>query len=145
MYRIERINKMEYKNIIKPVTLISTALIGVYLLAKKGTKEDIEKVVETGNYIAKQAKESIKSFGNITQTEIDEIVANTYRGVKAEIDGDTLRYYFKSASGKSTPTSNYKIDGEGKLINTFLSYKDAKSPWIFEELLNKLIEEKKEK
>lgn len=76
-----------------------------------------------------------KSFGGLKQSEINEIVSNTYRGVKAVIDGDTLEYRFKSASGKQTPTARIELDSAGELVFTFLSFFDAKSPRFFIENL----------
>jgi hypothetical protein len=76
-----------------------------------------------------------KSFGGLKQSVINEIVSNTFRGVDAVIDGDTLEYWFKSASGKKTATAGIELDSAGELVFTFLSYFDAKSPRFFIENL----------
>lgn len=39
------------------------------------------------------------------KNQINEIVSNTFRGVKAVIEGDTLEYSFRSATGKGTATA----------------------------------------
>ena len=77
---------------------------------------------------------SEKTFGGLKQSVINEIVSNTYRGVKAVINGDILEYWYKSGSGKQTHTVKIELDSAGGLI-TFLSYFDAKSPRFFMENL----------
>jgi hypothetical protein len=66
-----------------------------------------------------------KSFGGLKQSQINEIVSNTYRGVKAVIDGDTLEYWFRSASGKITATAKIELDSEGNIVCAFLPYSGA--------------------
>lgn len=56
-----------------------------------------------------------KTFGGLKQSVIDELVENTYRASKAVINGDTLDYWFKSASGKNTYQASLILDSLGKI------------------------------
>ncbi|NOU72559.1 hypothetical protein GC098_14170 [Paenibacillus sp. LMG 31458] len=114
------------------VTAVTAGALFVGYVVKKGKfplssrlVSDIAKVVSDSTIIAE------KSFGGLTQSQINEIVSNTFRGVKAVIDGDTLEYVFKSASGKLTATERYTMDSAGKIVTTFQSFSDANSPRAF--------------
>lgn len=121
---------MKMSKVIMP--LVATTIIG-YVVKKRGFSMGSSSAVSD---IAQAASDAtIETFGGLKQSEINEIASNTYRGVKAVIDGDTLEYCFKSASGKQTPTARIELDAAGELVFTFLSYFDAKSPHLFKENL----------
>ncbi|KAA0941643.1 hypothetical protein FQ087_21050 [Sporosarcina sp. ANT_H38] len=123
---------MKMSKVIMPLA-VGTAILGYVI--KKG--EFPVRLSRTVSDIAQVASDATieKSFGGLKLSEINEIVSNTYRGVKAVIDGDTLEYYFKSASGKQTPTARIELDSAGELVFTFRSYINANSPRFFIENL----------
>lgn len=124
---------MKKSKVIMP--LLATAVLG-YVVKKRGVPVKSSRVVSDIAQVASDATiNTEKFFGGLKQSEINEIVSNTYRGVKAVIDGDTLEYSFKSASGKQTPTARIELDSAGELVFTFLSFFNAQSPRLFIENL----------
>ncbi|WP_157081359.1 hypothetical protein [Neobacillus soli] len=61
-----------------------------------------------------------KSFGGLKESVINGIAKNTYKGVKAFIDGNELVYQFRSNSNKTVLESKFIIEA-GKLVMTFVS------------------------
>jgi len=120
-----------FKSLVIP---LGTAVLG-YAVTKVISSPKSSSAVSDIAQVASNATINEKSFGGLKQSEINEIASNTYRGVKAIIDGNTLEYSFKSASGKKTPTARIELDSAGELVFTFLSYFDAKSPRFFIENL----------
>ncbi|QST00983.1 hypothetical protein IMZ31_05270 [Pontibacillus sp. ALD_SL1] len=108
----------------KPIAL-SAATIVAGVLITRGQKDPKE-----GTVISDVIHEG-KTFGGLTQMEINEIVSHTFRGVKAVIEGGALEYTFSSASGKQKPTARIEFDSAGELDFTFLSFPNAQSPRIF--------------
>lgn len=95
---------MKLSKVIKPLLPAATVIILGYVVRKgKPTKSpyDIVQVVSDATSDAEE-----KSFAGLTLSKINEVVSNTYKGVKAEIDGDTLEYCFESASGKKLLRQN---------------------------------------
>lgn len=120
---------MKLSKIIKP--LIATTATVILGYAVKNGKIPIKSASDIVQAVSDATSNEEKSFGGLTLSKINEIVSETYKGVKAEIDGDTLEFVFASASGKKTATAKFILDSAGKLAITFLPYKDAKSPRIF--------------
>lgn len=83
-----------------------------------------------------------KMFGGLTQSTLDGLARATNRGVRAVVDGDVLRFVYKSASGKSTNAASFSFDDAGKLIARFGNgpYWSANSPRFF---LEKILEARK--
>ena len=120
---------MKMSKVIMP--LVATAVIGVFVVKKGKFPVKLSRVVSDIAQVASDAEiNTEKSFGGLKQSEINEIASNTYRGVEAVIDGDTLEYLFKSASGKQTLTARIGLKA-GELVFTFLSYNNANSPHSF--------------
>jgi len=119
--------------VIKPLIPAATAIILGYVVIKGKPIKSSSDIVQVVSDATSDSEE--KSFGGLTLSKINEVVSNTYKGVRAEIDGDTLEYYFESASGKKTATARFILDSVGELVITFLSYNDAKTPRFFIENL----------
>lgn len=89
------------------------------------------------------ADNSNKVFGGLTQSKLDALVKDTYRGLRVVIQGDALEYFYESASGKTAGSAWIKFDDEGKLV-CYLGngpYYAAKSPrFFFEKLLEAMQE-----
>ncbi|WP_211740978.1 hypothetical protein [Ornithinibacillus massiliensis] len=119
--------------VIKPLVPVATLVLGLGYVVKKGKfPVKLSRAVSDIAQVASDATiNEEKSFGGLKQSELNEIASNTFRGVKAVIDGDTLEYWFKSASGKKTSTARIGLDSAGELVFTFLSYRDANSPYSF--------------
>lgn len=120
---------MKMSKVIMPLLATAAAIGTVGYFVKKIKLPVSSRVVSGLAQVVSDAEE--KSFGGLKQSQINEIVSNTFRGVKAVIDGDTLEYVFKSASGKSTATERYKLDSAGNIVTTFQSFSDANSPRAF--------------
>lgn len=120
---------MKLSKVIKPLIPTAAAVILGYVV-RKG-KNPIKSSSDIVQVVSDATSNAEKFFGGLTQSKINEIVSNTYKGVKAEIDGDTLEYFFESASGKKTATARFILDSAGELVITFLAYNDAKSPRFF--------------
>lgn len=89
--------------------------------AKKGKIPFISsKVVSDMAKVASDAVINEESFGGLKESVINGIATNTYKGVKAFIDGNELVYKFRSNSNKTILESRFIIDA-GKLVMTFVS------------------------
>lgn len=124
---------MKMSKVIMPLLATAAAIGTVGYFVKKRKFPESSRVASDIAQVVSDAAE--KSFGGLKQSQIDEIVSNTFRGEKAVIDGDTLEYWFRSASGKGTATARFELDSAGKIVCIFLSYFDAKSPRFFIENL----------
>lgn len=84
---------------------------------------------------AKNSAEKI--FGGLSQSKIDEIAKNTYKGFKAVISNGELEFWYKSASGKSMNMATFALDEAGKLVGYFGNgpYMQAKAPRLFAKAL----------
>jgi hypothetical protein len=74
-----------------------------------------------------------KTFGGLTESTLDGLARATYRGVRAVVDGDDLRFVYKSASGKSTASAIFSFDDAGEAI-AYLGtgpYRSANAPRFF--------------
>lgn len=120
---------MKMSKVIMP--LITMVVLGNVVKKRKFPVKSSRAVSDIAKVASNATNNEEKSFGGLKQSEINEIVSNTYRGMKAVIDGDTLEYSFKSASGKHTSTARIIKDSAGELVFTFLSYSDANSPHFF--------------
>lgn len=133
---------MKIKKIIAPIIVTVSSGIVIALLKNKNPK-NTAKVISSATKIASDTvSKAEKMFGGITQSKIDELVKNTYRGIKAVINGDTLEYWYKSNSGKSTNMVRLTLDAAGK-INAYLGngpYFYAGSPRIFTDKLVELMQ-----
>ena len=127
---------MKMSKVIKPLLATAGTAFLVGYFVKKGRFPESSRVAsDIAQVVSDATINAEKSFGGLKQSQINEIASNTYRGVKAVIDGDTLEYWFRSASGKKTATARYELDSAGKFVCTFCSYFDAKSPRFFIENL----------
>ncbi len=120
---------MKLSKVIIPLIPVATTVILGYII--KNGKTSMKSSSKIVGVVSHTINNEEKSFGGLTLSKINEVVSNTYRGMRAEIDGDTLEYCFESASGKKTNTARLILDTAGELVITFLSYSDAKSPRFF--------------
>jgi hypothetical protein len=103
---------MKMSKVIIPL-VAATAVLGYVKRGKfpvKFSKADIAQVASDATMDATE-----KMFGGLKQSAIDELVSNTYRGIKAVINGDKLEYWYQSASGKSKYMSSLTLDSAGKI------------------------------
>lgn len=125
---------MKMSKMIKPILLIPAAALLGYAV-KKGKKSS-SVVSDIAQAVSDAATNPEKAFAGFTLSELNEIASNTSRGLKAEINGDTLEYIFKSARGKTTATARIVMNAAGELVFTFLPYSgSANSPYFFLENL----------
>jgi hypothetical protein len=125
------------------IPLVATTVLG-YFAAKRINFGKSSKVISD---IAKFASDETvnaveKTFGGLKQGLIEQLVLNTYKGVKAVINGDILEYWYKSNSGKHNYMSSLRLDSAGKIIieRGYFGSNPPNSPVIFAE---NLIEEMK--
>lgn len=126
---------MKPLKIIIPLATIVLAVMSPKFLKNKNIAKTVLNPVENIDNIPE------KIFAGIPQSKIDELVNNTFRGIKATIDGNTLTYIYESASGKTKNSAEIIIDSKDK-INVFLgngSQFQSKSPRFFAESLKKMI------
>ncbi len=103
---------MKMSKVIIPLVAV-TAVLGYVKRGKfpvKFSKADIAQVASDATIDATE-----KMFSGLKQSAIDELVSNTYRGIKAVINGDKLEYWYQSASGKSKYMSILTLDSAGKI------------------------------
>lgn len=132
---------MKMSKVIMPL-VVGTVVIGYVARKGKIPVKSSRAVSDLAKAASNATINEEKSFAGLKQSEINEIVSNTYKGMKAEIDGDTLEYSFWSASGKTTSTARIALESAGELALTFLSYSDAKSPRFFIDNLREAIKNK---
>ena len=56
------------------------------------------------------------TFGGLTQSVISQLAEETPRGIGAVIDGDTVSFIYKSASGKIKKAVPIVFDATGRLV-----------------------------
>ncbi|MET1178512.1 hypothetical protein ABG775_11200 [Peribacillus simplex] len=132
---------MKMSKVIMPL-LVGTAVIGYVVRKGKIPVESSRAIAELAKVASNATINEEKSFAGLKQSEINEIALNTYKGIKAVIDGDTLEYSFASASGKTTSTARIALESAEELAFAFLSYSDAKSPRFFIDNLREAIKNK---
>jgi len=111
------------KIIFRTVAIASIGIVGKLLLPKSATRN-----------ITKEVINSDKVFGGVDESALNQIAKSVSRGVKACIDGDELKYIYKSASGKKTYVASFFIDKTGKIIGRAAGngvHYQANSPRIF--------------
>ena len=130
---------MNLKSVAKTIGVAAIAVGGSLLLYVAHEEIELEKRKESYREKARSASYLAKKFGKVTQKELNKIIEETPRALKAVIEGDTLNYIFKSASGKTKHTAFIKLDEQGNIKEFISPYIDANSPKFFVEKLNKLI------
>jgi len=129
---------MDIKKVVTTVFL-SAASVGSFLLLKnKGSSssEDASSLVKSGSETVKAISET---FLGVTEEEANNIAQGIDRGVKAIINGDTLTYVYRSASGKTKNIAEFTKDSKGEVIGTLFSNFTANSPRKFGRELIELI------
>lgn len=132
---------MNIKSVVLPLIGLGTTIVGVVLLNNPETKNALKVVSSVAKTAAEVTKKPESTFGGVPQHKIDELVENTYRGIKAVISGDTLEYWYKSSSGRMKNMARLIIDEAGEL-KAYLgsgSYFYANSPRSFTEKLKELM------
>ena len=114
--------------------------IGYVIKNKKFPGELLEHISDGVQDVSNTVNAEEKTFGGLTESSLTELASEIYRGVKAEIDGNTLEYFFKSASGKQTSTAKFEINDAKEVVMTFISHVTANSPREFHRSLIKAIE-----
>ena len=139
--------KQKTKKIIKvvvPITaVVATAVMYTLFKGKIGGIPAKQISDVTNDVVSGLADNSKKVFGGLAQSTLDGLAKDTYRGVKAVVQGDTLEYIYKSASGKTINSALFKFDDAGKLLGYLGSgpYFAANSPRFFcEKILEKIQE-----
>lgn len=125
------------------IPLVATTVFGYFAAKRKNSGESSKMFSNIANGVSDEAVNSVENtFAGLKQNRINEIVSNTYKGVKAVINGDTLEYWYKSNSGKHNYMSSLKQDLTGKIIieTGYWGPNSPNAPVIFAE---KLIEEMK--
>ena len=139
--------KQKRKKIIKvvvPMMAVASTVVTHTILKGKIGRIPANSISDvTNNVVSGLANNSEKVFGGLTQSTLDGLAKATSRGVKAVIQGDTLQFVYKSASGKTTNSALFKFDDAGKLL-AYLgngSYYAAKEPRFFCEEMLKIMRE----
>lgn len=132
---------MGYKTL-ATTALLSVASVGSYLLLKNKVNVSSGDAVETVKDSAEVIEKVTKTFAGVTEEELDNLAKSTARGVKAVIEGDTLRYVYRSASGKTKNIAEFNQNESGEIIGSLFSYVSAKSPRQFGDAFYKLIKSK---
>jgi len=139
--------KQKTKKIIKvvvPIAAVATTAVMYSLFkGKKGGISAKQISDATNDVVSGITDNSKKVFGGLTQSTIDGLAKDTNRGVKAVIQGDALKYTYKSASGKSVNSALFEFDDAGKLVGYLGNgpYFAANSPRLFcEKILEKMQE-----
>ena len=125
------------------IPLVATTVFGYFVAKRKNSEESSNVFSNIANVVSDDTVNSVeKTFGGLKQNTINEIVSNTYKGVKAVINGDILEYWYKSHSRKHNYMSSLKQDSTGKIIieTGYFGPNPPNAPVIFAE---KLIEEMK--
>lgn len=135
---------MKILKAIVPLALVATpVLIKVASRVRHSGKPSkvISDIVKSASEAAATTTE--KTFGGITQSEIDEIITNTHKAIKAVINGDTLELRHKSNSGKQDSITSYTLDvARGLIPEIIKGHPNANVPLIFGE---KIIDAMKQK
>ncbi len=112
--------KQKKRKIIKVATSIAVFAATVVMFTK--SKDIIGKIPAkqildvTHDVISGFVDKSEKLFGGLSQSTLDGLAKSTNGGVKAIVKGDSLEYFYKSASGKSIYSTIFNFDDKGKLI-----------------------------
>lgn len=104
-------------NIVAPVAAVATTVV-MYTLCKGKIGGIPAKQISdvTNDVVSGLADNSEKVFGGLAQSTLDSLAKDTYRGVKAVVQGDTLEYIYKTASGKGVISALFKLDDAGELV-----------------------------
>lgn len=137
----------EFKRSLKKIIMVGApiATAFIYALIKgKASRIPANSISKVANNVASGlANNPEKVFCGLTQSTLDDLAQNTYRGIKAVIEGDTVKYLYGSNSGKSIISALIKFDEKGKLV-VYLGNGPsfaAKSPrFFFEKVLEKIQE-----
>lgn len=126
---------MKISKAIIPAAAVATSILGYLFIKGKPPVPSTKMVVDAVNTVSDVTQKAEGSFAGVSQSTIDDIVKNTYRGVKAVINGDTLEYWYKSSSGKTNNMARLVVDAGGE-IKAYLGngpYFYANSPRSFTE------------
>jgi Na+/alanine symporter len=131
--------KQKTKKTIKtlaPIVVGATAITYVLFRGKTGgiTAKQLSNV--TKDVVLGSTKNVDPVFGGLSQSTLDSVAKGISRGVKAVVADDTLKFFYKSASGKTIHTAFGKFDNVGKFIGVLGSR--SNSPiFFFEKVLEK--------
>ena len=136
---------MKISKAIIPVAAATTSILGYLFIKGKSPALSTKMVADAVKTVSDVTQKAEGSFAGVPQSTIDEIVKNTYRGLKAVINGDNLEYWYKSSSGKTKNMARLIVDASGE-IKTYLGngpYFYANSPRFFTEKLIEAIDKVK--
>jgi hypothetical protein len=126
--------------------VVGATAITYVLLKEKIFNTSVKKITDiTENVVMGMKNNSNPLFGGISQRTLDKMAKDTFRGVKAVVQGDTLEYFYKSASGKTINSAMFKFDEAGKLVGYLGDgpYNSSNSPRFFcEKVLEKILTKK---
>ncbi|MEI7579582.1 MAG: hypothetical protein WCJ58_06165 [bacterium] len=106
--------KKHKKVVVIGAAAVVVGVVGVVFKKIKATNTlNIEKVLALATDLADNSE---KVFGGLTQSTLDGLAKETYRGMKTVIHGDSLEYIYKTASGKGINSALFKFDDAGKLL-----------------------------
>ena len=124
-----------------PFAVIGAAVVLYTIFKGKTVKIPAKQISDVTNVISGFVGKSEKIFGGLTQSKLDGLAKSTDRGIKAIVEGDTLKYFYKSASGKSIYSTLFNFDDKGVLIGHLGNGPNyyANSPRFFsEKILEKM-------
>ena len=122
-----------------PLAVAAGTIVTYVALKGKGAitslpKVPIKSIVEAGAEAAAEiVPDTTPVFLGLTQSKLDELVKSTGRGVKALVEGDTLRFVYKSASGKMTNSAILEPGPLGEYVMRLGNgpYAQANAPRFF--------------
>lgn len=137
--------KQNIEKTIKMLVFGGTAIAVGYALYKGKTGGIPTELISdvTKDVVLGSTKNAKQIFGGLSQSLLDSIAKGTSRGVKAIVEGDTLVYFYESASGKTIKSARYIFDEAGKLVGYLGNGSNyySNSPRFFrEKVLEKMLE-----
>lgn len=127
------------------IPLVATTILGLVAANLKSSGKSAKTLCDIDKFTTSDstANEPEKTFGGLKQAVINEIVANTSRAVKAVVmNGDTLKLFYESASGKNRYETDYTLDATGKLTGQIVSgFSTANTPHIFADNVTKAMKQ----
>lgn len=133
--------KQKSIKIIAPIATIGASAIMYFLLKNKTGGIPAEKIsdVITGGVSVPNTNTN-PALQNLTKDMLDKLIDISPRGIKAVVQGDSIKYIFSSASGKTTYNFWFDFDKMGNLIKAWGTNTGSNSPRFFLDNLMKLLE-----
>lgn len=113
---------------------VATSLLAYSVYKGKGNGLKIQNSTEfTKSVLSNSGGSPENVFGGLKESTLDRLAKDTNRGIKAIVKGDTLEYFYKSASGKSTNVAEFHFDEIGRMVGTLGNgpYFNSNAPRFF--------------